>query len=320
MNLSYWWKDFGDETHATDGVYFSANDGSTFVKVQDLNGASYTNNVWRQFTLDLDALAAANGLALSSTFVVKFQQYDNYAITSDGMAFDDVAVTAATAPVAGISVETEANGSIATANGPVGSATAVSAAISSTTDDDYFWFDVSTAGNINISVAISGTADLDWFLYNSAGTEVDRGYTTSNPEAGSYTAAVGRYYLFVDGYSGATASYSLTVTGGLAALDEAPEKGDLPLAFKLQQNAPNPFNPITAIKFDLPRKSPVTLRIYDQRGRLVRTLVNEVMAPGSQSVLWNGLDDAGRPATSGVYLYLIEADGFRDSRKMTLLK
>jgi PKD repeat protein len=92
-SLSFWWKDFGDETHTTDGVYFSADGGTTFVKVQDLNGASYTDKVWRQFTLDVDQLCASKGISMTSTFVVKFQQYDNYVIATDGMAFDDIAVT-----------------------------------------------------------------------------------------------------------------------------------------------------------------------------------------------------------------------------------
>ncbi|MBU2501248.1 S8 family serine peptidase [bacterium] len=322
VDLSFWWKEFGDETHSQDGVYFSANDGATYVKVQDLNGASYSNQTWNQFTLDVDALAAANGLTLGSTFLVKFQQYDNYVISTDGFAFDDVSVTVGGGGGGGsaITAETEPNGDTASSNGPVGDGVAVSGALTSSTDDDYFWFDVTTAGNINISVAIGGSADLDWYLYNSSGTQVDRGYTVSNPEAGSYTASVGRYYLRVDGYLGATSSYTLTVTGGLAPLAEAVEKADLPMAFSLKQNAPNPFNPATTIKFDIPKTSPVKLRIYDQRGRLVRTLVDQVMPAGSQSVMWHGLDDAGRQVTSGVYLYLIEADGFRDTKKMTLLK
>ncbi|HPF71082.1 MAG TPA: PKD domain-containing protein [Candidatus Krumholzibacteria bacterium] len=104
-DLSFWWKEFGDETHAQDGIYFSDNGGASFVKVQDLNGASYTNATWNQFTLDVDALCAANGLSLSGTFVVKFQQYDNYAIATDGFAFDDISVTSTTgtAPVAAFS-------------------------------------------------------------------------------------------------------------------------------------------------------------------------------------------------------------------------
>ncbi|MCD4794621.1 MAG: T9SS type A sorting domain-containing protein [Bacteroidales bacterium] len=94
VDLSFWWKDFSDETHSSDGVYFSDNGGSSFVKVLDLNGASYTNNVWNEFDLDVDQLASANGLSLTSTFVVKFQQYDNYVIATDGMAFDDISVSA----------------------------------------------------------------------------------------------------------------------------------------------------------------------------------------------------------------------------------
>ena len=92
--LSFRWKEFGDETHAQDGVYFSDDGGAGFVKVYDLNGGSFTNDTWQSVDLDLDALAASAGLSLSSTFVVKFQQYDNYGITLDGFAFDEVSVTA----------------------------------------------------------------------------------------------------------------------------------------------------------------------------------------------------------------------------------
>lgn len=105
VELDFWWKDFGDETHSQDGVYFSNNSGSSFTKVYNLNGGSYTNNVWNNFVLDVDALAASVGLSLTSTFVIKFQQYDNYAMTTDGMAFDDISVTAQAAvpPVAAFS-------------------------------------------------------------------------------------------------------------------------------------------------------------------------------------------------------------------------
>ena len=94
VGLSFAWKEFGDETHTQDGVYFSDNGGASFVKVHALEGGSTTNNTWQSIALDLDALAAAAGLSLNSTFVVKFQQYDNYAITTDGFAFDDISVSA----------------------------------------------------------------------------------------------------------------------------------------------------------------------------------------------------------------------------------
>ncbi|RKZ18878.1 hypothetical protein DRQ50_03265 [bacterium] len=106
VDLDFWWTDYSDETHSQDGVYFSDNGGASFVKVQDLNGASYTNQTWYEFNLDLDALAASNGLSLTGNFVVKFQQYDNYGITTDGMGFDDISVAggaAGSAPVAAFS-------------------------------------------------------------------------------------------------------------------------------------------------------------------------------------------------------------------------
>ena len=92
VDLDFLWKEFSDETHAEDGIFFSDDGGSTFVKVYDLAGSNSPNNVWQSISLDLDQLAAAAGLALTDSFVVKFQQYDNYAITTDGFAFDEIVV------------------------------------------------------------------------------------------------------------------------------------------------------------------------------------------------------------------------------------
>ena len=90
VELAFWWKEFSDETHTQDGVYFSDNGGSGFVKVYSLTGGTST---YQEIVLDVDALAVSSGLSLTGTFVVKFQQYDNYSITTDGMAFDDISVT-----------------------------------------------------------------------------------------------------------------------------------------------------------------------------------------------------------------------------------
>ena len=92
VNLSFRWKEFGDETHSQDGIYLSDNAGLSFTKIHNLNGGSTANNSWQLVNLDLDALASSAGLSLTSTFVVKFQQYDNYAIGTDGFAFDAITV------------------------------------------------------------------------------------------------------------------------------------------------------------------------------------------------------------------------------------
>ncbi|MBN1423888.1 T9SS type A sorting domain-containing protein, partial [Candidatus Fermentibacteria bacterium] len=317
--LSFWWKDFGDETHTSDGIYFSDNGGSSFVKVLNLNGGSYTNNVWRQFVLDVDQLAASAGLSLTSTFMVKFQQYDDYPMTTDGMAFDDISVTGDSGP-SYITVETEPNNSSSEANGPLGSGIAVSGALSSSTDDDWFYFDVTTAGTVNISLSIGSSADLDWFLYNSSLTEVARGYSTSNPENGSYSASVGRYYLRVDGYLGVTSSYTLTVTGGVgAALAFSPPK-PMPLAFELYQNAPNPLTDETTIRFDLPQKSMVRLCVYDMTGREVARIVDRTLDGGCHAVSWDRRDSHGMPVASGSYLLRIVAGGEAATRRMIVLR
>ncbi len=90
--LDFWWKEFGDETHSQDGIYISNDGGINFVKIYDFEGSSVTNNTWKNIILDLRDLAIQSGFSLSDLFVVRFQQYDNYAITTDGFAFDDISV------------------------------------------------------------------------------------------------------------------------------------------------------------------------------------------------------------------------------------
>ncbi|RPI02210.1 MAG: T9SS C-terminal target domain-containing protein [Calditrichaeota bacterium] len=93
-----------------------------------------------------------------------------------------------------------------------------------------------------------------------------------------------------------------------------------PTAFALHQNYPNPFNPQTAIRFDLPTPTVVTLTIYDAQGRIVRTLVNGHEPAGVHNVIWDGRNDAGFAAPSGLYLYHINAGDLNVIRKMMLLK
>jgi subtilisin family serine protease len=323
VNLTFWWKDFGDETHTQDGIYFSNNGGTSYVKVYSLNGGSYSNNTWRTFTLDLDALAAGAGLALNSTFVVKFQQYDDYPITTDGFAFDDISVTVAGGGGGGaITAESEPNNTSGTSDGPVGTSVAVSGAISSSSDQDWFFFDVSTAGNINISLSIGSSADLDWFLYNSALTEVARGYSVANPEVGNYNASPGRYYLMVDGYLSATSSYSLTVNGGLAneIIPAQKEFVGKPVVTELLPNAPNPFRASTAIPFTLGKRARVTLEVFDAAGRVIATLADAEFEAGPHQVDWSGRNAKGEAVPTGVYFYRLTSPGIQHTRKMILLQ
>jgi sugar lactone lactonase YvrE len=116
--------------------------------------------------------------------------------------------------------------------------------------------------------------------------------------------------------------------GAAETVGEISAQIELPKEFLLTQNFPNPFNPDTQIKFELPLASEVSLRIYDIRGRLVRVLLErEEVTAGFHRAAWNGRDDAGVAAASGVYFYSLIAQprqkserSFHQTKKMTLLK
>jgi hypothetical protein len=88
----------------------------------------------------------------------------------------------------------------------------------------------------------------------------------------------------------------------------------------LEQNAPNPFNPVTRISFYLERGGRVTLRIFDVAGRLVTTLVDRDLPAGPHSVTWRGHDDRGRQVATGVYFYALRSSKNVLTRSMVLLK
>lgn len=114
----------------------------------------------------------------------------------------------------------------------------------------------------------------------------------------------------------------------LSVLDSAEAKNEfgtgtgevLPIDFTLYQNYPNPFNPSTVIEYYLPRSCYVTLCVYNVMGQRVRTLIDQVQSAGGHSVVWDGTDDNGLTAATGVYFSSLTADQVESHRKMVLLK
>jgi predicted extracellular nuclease len=90
--------------------------------------------------------------------------------------------------------------------------------------------------------------------------------------------------------------------------------------FALYPNYPNPFNPETRIRFQLPQKSGVELVVYDMLGQRVRTLVTEIMDAGLHQVTWDGLNYDGNEVASGMYIYRIKAGGYFANQKMLLVR
>lgn len=117
-----------------------------------------------------------------------------------------------------------------------------------------------------------------------------------------------------------------TVSGGYIGGGETVtgiRNGDAPSVtgrFVLHAGVPNPFNPSITIGFEVPAAERVRLSIYDVKGRMVRTLVDERIGKGHHTAEWHGIDAAGARVASGVYLVVMEAGNFRTSEKITLLK
>lgn len=114
-------------------------------------------------------------------------------------------------------------------------------------------------------------------------------------------------------------AYAATQSMGVFVAENAtsvrPLGTSLPSKFVLYQNYPDPFNPTTVIRYELPANLHVALNIFDVLGRQVQTLVNERQSAGSHSVKFEGANLA-----SGVYFYTLEAGQYHDTKKMLLLK
>ena len=108
----------------------------------------------------------------------------------------------------------------------------------------------------------------------------------------------------------------MTVEGGVSVDDP----GVPVVATALHGNYPNPFNPETTISYSVKDAGAVSIEIYNAKGQLVRTLVNEHKATGNYSIVWNGRDNNNQAVSSGVYFYKMLAGKYSSTRKMILMK
>ncbi len=90
--------------------------------------------------------------------------------------------------------------------------------------------------------------------------------------------------------------------------------------FVLNQNCPNPFNPITTIQYSLPEESVITINVYDLAGRQIQNLVLSKQTSGIHSIKWNGTDQHGNLVPAGIYFYQLQAGDFVQTKKMVLMK
>ncbi|MBN2828818.1 MAG: carboxypeptidase regulatory-like domain-containing protein [Candidatus Cloacimonetes bacterium] len=100
----------------------------------------------------------------------------------------------------------------------------------------------------------------------------------------------------------------------------ANQESCLPLITRLNNNYPNPFNPETTFSFDIKERCKVTLDIFNIKGQLVHSLMDEMVNQGSHSVIWNGKDVSGKTVSSGVYYYRLQAGEYTATKCMVLMK
>ncbi|MCK4330574.1 glutaminyl-peptide cyclotransferase [candidate division WOR-3 bacterium] len=122
-------------------------------------------------------------------------------------------------------------------------------------------------------------------------------------------------YIWVLSWQAATI-FQIDVGGGISV-----EEGQvLPDDYVLYVNFPNPFNSSTTIRYEIRTSDVVQITIYDELGRLVRTLVNGEKQPGEYSVVWDGKNEKGVNVSGGFYIYRLSAGSFNKTRRMLLLK
>jgi hypothetical protein len=212
--------------------------------------------------------------------------------------------------------------------------------------EDYF--EVSCDGRLACNTSITQTFDVaglcgyvrdlltDEIIPEFTAESIERGFDQHVPDGGRYffrymadaMAGATEHVTVVfnaDGYEPDTLEVDLTYGTDVCTdvqLYPIPTAvaGGPALTTTLSPNHPNPFNPSTTIRYELATAGPVRLTVYDAAGRRVRGLVNTSEAAGPHDVVFDGVDDAGRPLASGVYFYRLDAAGTIQTRKMVLLK
>ncbi|MBN1482552.1 T9SS C-terminal target domain-containing protein [candidate division KSB1 bacterium] len=174
------------------------------------------------------------------------------------------------------------------------------------------WSTASETNNLGFAVERQRSGDTIWkevgFVHGAGTTSEEQRYTFIDApgQPGEWTYRLKQ--VDTDGSS----VYSDPVLVTIAA----------PREFVLQQNYPNPFNPETTISFQVPETATgeMILVIYDMLGRQVRTLMKKQAQPGYYSIKWDGYDDAGTLASSGVYIYRLRVGTFTATKKMVKLQ
>ncbi len=183
----------------------------------------------------------------------------------------------------------------------------------SMTQTGYDSFVLAGSGNGKmLAVNVNANGDPLWTkeIPGNAGV-VAEGYAVDATEDGG---------CIIAGSAGTLTAYTYLVklTLDVTAVDD---RSGLPARYELYQNVPNPFNPTTLIRYDVPPGGArVTLRVFDVSGKVVKTLADGVESAGQKSAQWDGRNESGNQVSTGVYFCRLTAGSFVETKKMVLLK
>lgn len=178
------------------------------------------------------------------------------------------------------------------------------------------WFAVNNSGGTLSYTSPTGAsetvADQTWDLWVGTAKEFDDQPVLDNTQSLST-------FKIVNGGGSNTIGIGNLIIDQLVATDVETPPG-LPLTLKLEQNFPNPFNPSTTIRYEVPTSATVRLTVHDLLGREVAKLVRATQEPGRYEAVWQGTTSAGVPVASGVYVYRLEAGSNVMTQRMMLLR
>ena len=217
---------------------------------------------------------------------------------------------------------------VSTARRVEGGEVVVGLTVDAPTTLDAFGVRVAVPDGFELAGFDRGTGTRDWMLVDArpagAGTVWVGGFDTrgigATPSVQLFSLRFRALDIDADANDIVFVDFVDDLAGAIEGGEETPSG---PSAYRLYQNHPNPFNPQTSIRFDVPAEAgrvPVALAIYSVRGERVRVLVDEEKAPGTHQATWDGRDDNGVMVGSGVYFYSLRAGTYQTSRRMVLLK
>ena len=182
-------------------------------------------------------------------------------------------------------------------------------------------------GMIELSwVTESETENMGFHLYRSTSEQGPFERITGSMISGAGSSQSRRTYSYTDAVPATAGTYvyrisDISYTGvetmhGTVSVTIESSPG----MYKLEQNYPNPFNGSTVISFTLQESGLVRIAIHNILGQIVRVLIDEVRDRGEHRLQWDGRDDGGTIVPAGVYIYIMQADQFRSTRKLQFIR